>query len=63
MMTEEKDVEKITNNISCKHRAYKDLRVRHLNKELNLAVGDFELTMNKCNQGEIICFDQRINQL
>ena len=60
MMAEENDVEKITSNISCKYRAYEALRVSHLNRQLNLAVGDFELTMNKCSEGEIICFDQRI---
>ena len=62
-MTDGNDVEKITSNIWCKYRAYEAPTVSHLNRQLNLAVGDFELTMNKCSQGEIMCSDQRKNQL
>ena len=63
MMTEENDVEKITSNILFKYRAYEALRVSHLNRQLNLAVGDFELTINKCSEGEYYALTKEYNLL
>ena len=59
-MTVEKDLHKISNKISCRHKEYEINRVTHLENQIAKSVASFELNNNVCSQSEIVCFTQRV---
>ena len=58
-MTEDKDLLKVSDNLSCRYRAYELQRVEHLNKQINMAMLHFEVDKVSCTYTELVCFNKK----